>query len=419
MKTTNRLLALVCCIALTAHSGVCADWPQWRGVERDGQSAETGLLKEWPEGGPELLWSVGGLGVGYASTSIADGMIFTTGQVGDQGLVFAFDLEGELLWKADFGPVWTASWGGARNTPTVDGDFIYVMSGMGKVSCFDRKKGKKKWSFDAAKEFNLTKYPRWGLSESVLLVDNKVICTPGAPGAFMAALSKKTGKVVWKCKSLKEESSYCSPLLVEHKGKSMIVTQAAESVAAIDPKSGKLLWKDTYADYLGKQRAINVNTPLFAAGSIYAASGYGDGGVMLALSAKGTSVERTWVDRTLDVHHGGMVLVDGHIYGTSHKGRWVCVEWETGKVKYEEKGIGKGAVIAAEGMLYCYEERNGTVALVEATPEGFPVKGRFQIDKGEGKHWAHPAISDGVLYMRHGEFLLAYDIKGKKPDEVK
>jgi len=419
MKISIRSFLVVLVVAVSGSVCVCDDWPQWRGVNRDGQSAETGLLDAWPDGGPEMIWFAEGLGSGYASTSIADGMIFTTGQVGDKGLLFAFDLEGKLLWKADFGPVWTESWGGARNTPTVEGDDVFVMSGMGKVSCFDRRKGRKKWSFDAAGKFGLTKYPRWGLSESVLLVDGKVICTPGAPGAFMAALNKKTGKVVWANKSLGEESSYCSPLLVEHKGKKMIVTQAAESVVAVDPKSGKVLWKDSYRDYLGKHRAINVNTPLFADGSIYATSGYGDGGAMLALSAKGTSVERKWIDRKLDTHHGGVVLVDGHIYGTSHKGRWVCVEWKTGTVKYEEKGIGKGAVIAADGMLYCYEERNGTVALAEATPGGFRAKSRFQITKGEGKHWAHPAISDGVLYMRHGEFLMAFDIKKPKADEVK
>ncbi len=419
MKNLIPSLLVVLVVAMSGSVCVCDDWPQWRGVNRDGQSAETGLLDVWLDGGPKMIWFVDGLGSGYASTSIADGMIFTTGLVGDKGLLFAFDLEGKLLWKADYGPVWTESWGGARTTPTVDGDDVYVMSGKGKVSCFDRKKGKKKWSFDGAKKFNLPRFPRWGMSESVLLVDNKVIFTPGAPGATMAALSKKTGKVVWATKSLSEESSYCSPLLVEHKGKKMIVTQAADSVVAVDPKSGKVLWKDAYADYLGKQRATNVNTPLFADGWIYATSGYGDGGAMLALSSKGTSVERKWVDRTLDTHHGGVVLVDGHIFGTSHKGRWVCVEWKTGKVKYEEKGIGKGAVIAADGMLYCYEERNGTVALAEATPAGFRARSRFQITKGEGKHWAHPAISDGVLYMRHGEYLMAFDIGEAKADEVK
>lgn len=419
MKIMIPFLLVLVLAAMSGSVCICDDWPQWRGINRDGQSAETGLLDVWPEVGPEMIWFAGGLGSGYASTSIADGKIFTTGLVGDEGLVFAFDLEGTLLWKADYGPLWTESWGGARTTPTVDGDDLFVMSGRGKVSCFDRKKGRVKWAFDAAKIFRLLKYPKWGLSESVLLVDNKVICTPGAPNATMVALNRKTGKVAWRTRTLSEASSYCSPLLVEHEGEKMIVTQTADSVVAVDPASGKVLWKDSFTDYLGKQRDINVNTPLFADGWIYTTSGYGDGGAMLALSATATGVERKWIDRKLDTHHGGVVLVDGHIYGTSHKGRWVCVEWKTGKVSYEEKGIGKGAVIAADGMLYCYEERNGTVALVEPTPEGFRVKSSFQITKGEGKHWAHPAISGGVLYMRHGEYLMAFDIRETEADEVK
>ncbi len=418
MKIAHPTLLVLILVVLTGSVSVGADWPQWRGIDRDGRSPEKDLLEEWPAGGPEMIWSADGLGSGYASTSIASGMVFTTGMVGDRGLLFAFGVEGKLLWKVDYGPAWTDPWGGARTTPTVDGKEVFVMSGRGLVSCFDRRKGKKKWSFDAVKKFDLPKYPRWGMSESVLLVDGKVICTPGAPGATMAALNRKTGKVVWTTKSLGEESSYCSPLLVEHNGKKMIVTQAADSVIAVDPRSGKVLWKDTFTDYLQKQRAINVNTPLFAGGSIYATSGYGDGGVMLSLSGTGTGVERKWIDRTLDVHHGGVVLVDGHIYGSSHKGRWVCVDWETGKVRYNEKGIGKGCVIAADGLLYCYEERKGTVALVEATPTGFSVKSRFQITRGEGKHWAHPAISDGVLYMRHGEYLFAFDI-GEKEEPPK
>ncbi len=404
-------------LAAGVMASVCtaADWPQFRGPHRDGKSTETGLLKKWPQAGPRLIWSVEGLGAGYSSAAIADGLVYTTGKHGADGYIFCFDLNGKPQWKVAYGPEWTKSYPATRTTPTVNDGKLYVFSGLGTVYCLDAKTGAKIWSRDVFGEFE-GQSPRWGMSECLLVDGSKVIASPGGKKASVVALDKNNGHVLWACKELNQGSAYCNPVAVEYKGNRMIVTMLPDSVVAIEPETGKLLWQDPFDDYhTDRSRVVNANAPLYLDGQIYTTSGYDNGGAMVQLSADPTRIARKWVDRTLDVHHGGVVLVDGYIYGANFqsmtRGNRACLDWNTGKVMYDSPWQGnKGSTIYADGMLYCYAESTGDVGLARATPDGFNVVSSFKITAGEGKYWAHPSISDGRLYIRHGDVMMVYDI---------
>ncbi len=388
------------------------NWSQWQGPNRDNKSSETGLLTQWPKDGPKLLWSAEGLGNGYSTVSIADGLLYTTGIINNEGFLFAYDLQGNLKWKQSHGAEWTQNRPGTRGTPTASDGFVYVISGTGNVSCFNSKSGEKKWSADVFKEFK-GEHPQWGVAESPLIIGDLLICTPGGQTATMVALDKKTGKIVWESKSIGEKSSYCTPQLVEKGNKKIIVTMTDNFIIGVDAKDGNLLWQYDCKNYQGKPKDVNPNTPVYHDGFLYVTSGYGKGGAKLKLSEDGTKIEsQPWANITLDCHHGGVVLVDGFIYGSNMKGDWICLNWNDGTVKYETKSIGKGSVFYADGMLYCFGE-NGTVALVKASPEGFNVVSSFKTPKGDGMLWAHPVICDGRLYVRHGNALMVYDIKNQ------
>lgn len=406
------------CLDVSSNSQTVAsgsNWAQWRGPNRDGKSTEKGLLKKWPKQGPKLLWSVEGLGAGFSTVSIADGLIYTTGTKDGEGILFAYDLQGNPKWQESYGPEWTKSHPSARSTPTVDQGHVYVISGKGAVACFDAKTGEKQWVVDAFNNFK-GKYAMWGFAESPLIVEDLVICTPGGETATMVALDKKTGETVWASKSIGETSSYCSPILIKRGNRNLITTMTQGSIVGVDAADGEILWQYDCKLYQGRARAVNPNTPIYHDGYIYVTSGYDMGGAKLKLSEDGSSVvSQEWQDSTLDSHHGGVVLVDGYIYGTNWRGNpsgnWVCLDWETGKVMYETEWIGKGSIAYADGMLYCYEEKQGTVGLVKATPEKFDIISSFKVPKGTGNHWAHPVICDGRLYIRHGDALMVYDIR--------
>ena len=387
------------------------NWPQWQGPNRDNRSTETGLLKKWPKQGPQLLWSMDELEAGYSTVSIVDGTIYITGTIDKEGVLFALDMAGKLKWKEPYGSLWTKSFPSARCTPTVDDGNVYVISSRCVVTCFDAKSGHKKWDFDAFSEFQ-GQYGHWGLAESPLVFDNKVICTPGGKKATMVALDKKTGEIIWASESIGEKATYCSPILIERAGRNIIVTMLDNGIVGLEAETGQILWSDKFG-----KKAINPTTPIYKNGCIYTTSGYDDGGVMYNLSADGGKITRKWVDEVLDNHHGGVVEVDGYIYGSNwdgnSKGNWVCLEWETGKVMYETKWFIKGSLTYADGMLYCYNEKNGMVGLVKATPEKFEIISSFKVPLGTEQHWAHPVVYDGRLYIRHGNTLMAYDIKAK------
>ncbi len=422
MRTTHLalFLSIGLCFSWLALHAESADWPQWRGVDRSGVSQETGLLKQWPEEGPELLWSVEAVGKGFSSPSIANGMLYITGILGKKEMLSAYDLDGNLKWQKTYGKAWKKSFPEARTTPTVDGDAVYVISGMGEVVCLDAASGDIRWYVDAFKKFE-GKQGSWGTAESPLVVDDKVIYTPCGPQTTVVALDKRTGETVWASESLGDQSGYTSPIWIERGGKKFIVTVTGTYILGIDVQDGTIAWNVNYKQIPPPKGGKDINpvTPLYHEGRIYVTSGYDHVGVMLELSEDGANASVLWYDSTLDCHHGGVVRVDGYIYGANwlnnKNGNWVCLDWETGEVKYEEKWHTKGSIIAADGMLYCYEEKKGNVALVTASPEKFNVVSTFRITQGKGPHWAHPVISDGRLYIRHGDALMAYDIMGTAP----
>lgn len=401
-------LPFVLCLASASIDGLSADWPQWRGLNRDGKSLETGLRKEWPAGGLRPLWVAEGLGKGYSTVAVAGGFVYATGMVGEdhEGVLSAFDLAGNLKWRTPYGPEWHKRYPGTRSTPTVDDNRVYVLTGMGRLVCLDAKTGTMQWSEDVAGTFG-GEAPVCGFAESVLTYENKVICTPGGEDAGLVALEKTTGRTIWTSKGFSEQSAYCSPILVERGGKRLVVTITARHVVGLDPESGDLVWRQPQ-DPEAKDPNHSV-TPVYQEGCIYITSGHGKGGQMLELSPDGQRVSQKWVDRTLNCLHGGVVLIDGYIYGTNLKGKWTCLDLDSGEVIYEAEGVGMGSVAYADGMLYCYGQK-GTLGLARASPKGYRLISSVKVTYGKGQHWAHPVISGGRLYIRHGDVLAAYDI---------
>lgn len=392
------------------------EWPQWKGPHRDNLSTETGLLKQWPEKGPSLLWSVEGLGKGFSTVSIADGKIYTTGMLDKEGYLFCFDLNGKPLWKQSYGGEWERSFQGARCTPTVDNGCVYVVSSVGKVGCFKAETGEKIWMVDPIEAFD-GKYANWGEAQSPLVIDGKVIYIVGGDKVMVVALDQTTGKVLWTTSGNGDPSVYCSPTSFTWGGKTLVAGMTRLNIFCLDAEDGSLLWTYPVANYCtGKIHNAHPNTPYFKDGRLFFTSGYDMGAVQLKLSPDGSAVEQAWTNVEMDSHHGSFVVLDGHIYApnwqSNRKGNWICADWETGKTLYEETWHNKGSIACADGMLYCYEEGDGNVGLVKADPKGFEVVSSFQVTQGEGEHWAHPVICGKRLYIRHGDVLMAYDIDG-------
>ena len=394
--------------SLAESVGFSADWPQWRGPNRDGKSLETKLREQWPAEGLEPVWVAEGLGQGYSTVAVAGGVIYATGMVGEehQGVLFAFDLAGGRKWQTPYGPEWHGTYPGARSTPTVDGERIYVMTGLGRVVCFEARTGKIEWSQHVAVLFG-GKAPLMGFAESVLVYGDKVICTPGGKDASVVGLEKTSGRTLWTSRGFSEQSAYCSPILIERGGQHLVVTITAKHVVGLNPETGALVWQQPQ-DAEAKDQNHSVS-PVYQGGFIYATSGHGEGGQLLELSPDGQRVKQKWVDRALNCLHGGVVIVDGYIYGSNGRGQWICLDVDSGEVMYEAGGVGRGSVAYADGMLYCYGQ-NGKLALVPASPKGYEPVGRGKVTHGNGQHWAHPVIAGGRLYIRHGDALMAYDI---------
>ena len=403
-------ISIALSVVLVAVSAVnAADWPQFRGPNRDGTSSETGLLKQWPEGGPRELWSYEKLGAGFSSVAVADGRVYVCGMIGGQGHLFAFDLDGNLKYDVAYGPEWTKSgnYPGTRTTPTLDGDRLYIMSGQGRIACYKAATGERLWAVDTPEKFN-GKNIRWGIAESVLIDGENAICTPGGKDATVVALNKMTGETIWTSKGLSQLSAYCSPVLIERGPTRLILTLVEKSVVGVDAGTGKVYWTIPHE----VSYDIQAVSPACENGIMCVTNGYRRGTHAFALSPDGTSVEKKWSEKSLDVHHGGVVLVGGNLHGASTRGQWICLELATGNVKFSDKLVGKGSVIYVDGMLYAYGEK-GQVGLVKINPDGYELAGSFRVRKGSKEHWAHPTISDGRLYLRHGEALMAYDIKAQ------
>jgi outer membrane protein assembly factor BamB len=398
---TAFLLILYITIQLSAQEA-----SKWRGPEGNGIYPDKGLLKQWPQNGPEIIWTFDDLGQGFSSPVIANGNIFISTMLDNTGYIYKLSLNGKLIWKATYAPEFTESYPGTRASVTVAGDLLYILSGLGKLVCMNSSDGKVKWTKDLFKDFD-GKNITWGLNETVVVDGDKLYCTPGGKKQNMVALNRQTGNLIWSSPGKGEKSGYCTPLLIKLPTRSLLVTHTESSIIGVDASNGKFLWSYPHPN----QYSVHPNTPIYKDGLLFCHSGYGQGGVMLKLSSDGSSVEKLWTVKSFDSRIGASVLVGGYLYGSGDTDRsWQCLEWISGKKMYSSTAIAKGAVIYADGLLYCYSER-GELAIVKADPAGFNVISKTQVTKGSEQHWAHPVINDGVLYVHHGSSLIAYKIK--------
>jgi len=379
---------------------------KWRGPSGNGTYNETGLLKNWPANGPEIVWHFDELGQGHSSPVVANGLIYVSGSIESSGYIYAISPDGKLKWKAQYAPEFTESYPGSRSSPTIVGDLLYIYSGLGVLTCMDANNGTKKWTKDVFKDFDGQNI-QWGVTETVVVDGGLVYVTPGGKNNNVVALNRINGDLVWTSPAMGEKSAYCTPLLVQLPTRKLLVTMTAEHIIGLDASTGKMLWSHPQTN----RWQVHANTPIYSDCGLFCFSGYGQGGVKLELSSDGSSVTKAWFSDKLDSRIGGMVLVNGYLYGSGDNSReWRCVNWKTGAEKYADKSLGKGVVIYDDGMLYCYSEK-GELALVEASPEAFKIMSQTKVELGSDQHWAHPVIDSGKLYLRHGNALIAYKIK--------
>lgn len=415
MKTKALLIFLFAFLASFVHAQQIS---QWRESNRTGVSSETGLLKSWPAEGPALLWSNLELLKGYSSPAFGKNLIFITGIKGEEDILFALDMNGKMQWQVPMGRAWNESFPESRATPTVEGDRVYTCSGMGDLACFDAITGKAVWTYKGS-EVHKGTYGAWGIAESLIIDGDKLYYSPGGPETMTIALNKNNGSLIWKSGTLNDKPSYVSPILVKHNGIQMLINSSQNFLYGLDVAKGDILWKVAYTKPAEFQwDLIYCVTPVYKDGKVYITSGYDCGAMQVEVAPDGKSAAIVWKDNVLDIHHGGVVQVNGYLYGSNWlnnaTGNWCCIDWATGKKMWEQPWNCKGSIIAAEGLLYIYDEKQGNVGLVRATPEKFDLISSFKVTQGSaGPYWAHPVIHNGVLYLRHTNALMAYEIKAK------
>jgi outer membrane protein assembly factor BamB len=397
------------------HTAKPFDWPQWQGPERTAVSHETGLLKKWPKEGPKLVWKADKLGGGYSAPAIAAGRIFGMSFRDQDEVVWALDeATGKELWSTRIAEAKRAPGPqgpeGSRGTPTVDGDVLYALGENGELVCLETATGKERWHKNLISDFGGT-IPRWGYSESPLVDEDKVIATPGASDATLVALDKKTGETIWKDQAPEGGSAhYSSVIAADVDGQREYIQFLQKGVVGVSAKDGKVLWHfDQPAN-----RVSNISTPIYSDHAVFAASAYGVGGA-LAKIGSGSKAEVVYATKKMKNHHGGMVLVDGYLYGENggngETPYLVCLDFKTGNVMWEEAKAGKGSIAYADGCLY-YRDENGPMLLVEANPKKYVELSRFnQPERSKAKAWSHPVIANGVLYLRDQNVLFCYDVK--------
>ena len=404
MKSVWALLLLLSMASVSlAQSN--ANWPQWRGPNRDGVSKETGLLKQWPAEGPALVWKAAGAGRGFSSFSVANGKLITMGLRGDREFVVAFDVAtGKEAWATAHGTAFHNDRGdGPRGTPTIDGDRVYALGGDGDLTALNARTGQVVWTKNILKEFggrNIT----WGISESPLIVGDKLLVNPGGPGASIVALNKSNGAVIWKSQS--DKAGYSSAIPVQVNGGTQVVFFTDQRAVGLDLKDGRLLWE--YAR--PANRTANAATPIARANRVFISSDYGTGGGVVEIKPDGTAQE-VWFTREVRNHHSSSVLIGDYLYGFSSS-ILMAVKFDTGEIAWRDRSVGKGSLVYADGRLYCFSER-GVVGLVEATPTGYVERGRFRIEAGSLETWTHPVVAGGRLYLRDQDTIYAYDVRQK------
>lgn len=405
MMTTFLFL----CMSVGLYAQTNGEWAQWRGANRDGISKETGLLKEWPKEGPSLVWKTTGAGRGYSTMSVSKGRIYTMGLRGDREFVIAFDAAtGKEVWATAHGNAFKNDRGdGPRGTPTVDGDMLYALGGNGDLSCLNVKTGKIVWSMNVLEKFGGSN-PRWGISESPLVLGDKVLINAGGQDSSIVAFNKKDGTVIWKSQS--EKAGYSSAIPLTLNGKTQVIFFTSTRALGLDIKDGKLLWE--YKN--PSNRTANVATPIANGNRVFISSDYGTGAGLVEIKADGAGMtaQEIYFTKEMRNHHSSSVLIGNYLYGFSGS-ILTAMKFDTGEVVWKDRSVGKGSLVYADGHLYCFSE-NGVVGLVEATPTGYKEKGRFTITQDSLPTWSHPVVVGGRLYLRDQDTIYAYDVKQKK-----
>jgi outer membrane protein assembly factor BamB len=398
----RRIFFLV--FIILAHSALAADWPQWRGPNRDGISSETGLLASWPSGGPTVVWKISGLGVGYSSFSIVNGRMYTQGQRGNQEFVIALDVKtGEKLWETPTSRDFENDRGsGPRGTPTFDDGKLYAMTGEGTIVCLDAATGKILWQIDSVKKFGGS-VPHWGYSESPLIDGERVIVMPGGRGASLVSLDKRTGEVQWKTGD--DHAGYSSAILADVNGSKQVIVLSSQSAFGVQESTGELLWHYNKV----ANNVANIATPIYHDGAVFLSSAYDTGCALLKLNPKG--MQEVYFNRDMMNHYSSSVLVDGTLYGYTNA-LLSAMDFKDGKQLWKNRSVGKGSVTYADKHLYALGE-DGMVGLIEASPAAYKEVSRFEYQKGSLPSWSPLVISDGRMYLRDQDNLTSYDIKAK------
>jgi outer membrane protein assembly factor BamB len=402
MKPFSLFAFLFICLSVVSNA---QEVTKWRGINSSGIYTVDHLMAQWPVDGPNILWSFGGLGQGFSSPAFTNDKIYINGMVDGQAVLFVLDQNGKELQQFKYGKEFEASYPGTRSTPTIVGELAYLLTGNGKLTCLNLKTGNLVWEKDFLTQMdgiNIT----WGFTESLLIDGDKLFCTPGGKNNNIMALNRMTGETIWNCNGLGELSAYCTPLLIKLPTRQLLVTHTASHVLGIDASSGKLLWSFEHTN----QWAVHPNTPIYFENKLFVFSGWGQGAEMLKLSPDGSSVSKEWDVKSFDNRQGGAVLLDGFLYGSGDADRsWQCIDWKTGERKYSSTEMGKGVVIAANNKLIGYSEK-GELFLADTDPTGLKVISKTKVTLGSEQHWAHPVINKGILYVRHGNMLIAYKI---------
>ena len=391
------------------------EWPCFHGSDRTNLSSETGLMKAWAEKGPALLFIISGLGEGYSSTAISGGLIYTAGSTGNQSFLYAFDLNGKLVWKKPNGPAWsvTVSWAssynGPRSTPTINNAVVYHLSEAGRLSAFRAKTGDAIWSRDLPKYFN-AKMPMYGYAESVLIDGDNLFVRTGGTKGYQACLNKRTGATIWTSGEIPGGYGYNSMIINDFGGYRQIIGATNTCYYSLDTRTGKLLWKTDFIN----QYEVNCTDAITFNEYVFLTSGEGRGCMLIRLKKAGNGIatEKVWETELMDNYHGGVILCNGYLYGSGNVSRgWYCLDFLTGKQMWKTNG--GGSLTYADGMVYLYDEK-GSMKLVKASPEKFEKTGEFRVPKGgEGPYWAHPVVCGARLYLRHADKIFVYDIRQK------
>lgn len=415
----RNVLAAISIFLATCTGVIADDWPQWRGPNRDGKSAETGFVKKWPENGPRQVWQVDDLGSGYSTPSVVGSRLYVLSNEGleNESVQAREVLDGKQTWIVRLGkvgePNQQPAYPAARSTPTVLEGVVYAIGSDGDLVALKAEDGKEIWRKNLRTDFG-GQPGRWAYSESPLIDNNKLICTPGGKDAALVALNKKTGEVIWKTEVEKADpSAYSSIIVVEAAGVKQYVQYLQSGLVGVDASTGKLLW---HYDKPAKGSAANIPTPIVRGDLIFCSTGQGGAGlIQLVKNGSGIKIEEKYFLKKLPNAIGGSVLVGDFLYGTTSTGL-ECVEFRTGDIKWQDRSIGAGSVCFADGQLYLHGE-NGDVALVEATPAGYKENGRFTPESApvdrKGKAWAYPIIANNRLYIRDAGHLWSYDIKAQ------